>query len=196
MIRSSLLLSSADQPPQFILITSMMPQEGKTSTALNLARTLAQVTDKVLIIDADMRKPRIHQILGLDNRVGLSSFLSGNVSDTIILPTGEEKIRVIPAGPIPPNPAELISSQRMKILLKELAKDYAFIIIDSPPISHLADGLILSTLVDGTVLVTRTGKTTFEAFGAGIKKLQDFKPHILGVILNAMSSRFSGRQVL
>ncbi|MHB8809917.1 MAG: GumC family protein [Desulfobulbaceae bacterium] len=194
MIRSSLLLSSADQPPQFILITSMMPQEGKTSTALNLARTLAQVTDKVLIIDADMRKPRIHQILGLDNRVGLSSFLSGNVSDTIILSTGEEKIRVIPAGPIPPNPAELISSQRMKILLKELAKDYSFIIIDSPPLSHLADGLILSTLVDGTVLVTRTGKTTFEEFGAGLKKMQDFKPHILGVILNAMASRFSGRQ--
>lgn len=194
MIRSSLLLSSADQPPQFILITSMMPQEGKTSTALNLARTLAQVTDKVLIIDADMRKPRIHQILGLDNRVGLSSFLSGNVSDTIILSTGEEKIRVIPAGPIPPNPAELISSQRMKILLKELAKDYSFIIIDSPPLSHLADGLILSTLVDGTVLVTRTGKTTFEEFGAGLKKMQDFKPHILGVILNAMASRFSGPQ--
>lgn len=194
MIRSSLLLSSADQPPQFILITSMMPQEGKTSTTLNLARTLAQVTDNVLIIDADMRKPRIHQILGLDNRVGLSSFLSGNVSDTIILSTGEEKISVIPAGPIPPNPAELISSQRMKILLKELAKDYSFIIIDSPPLSHLADGLILSTLVDGTVLVTRTGKTTFEEFGAGLKKMQDFKPHILGVILNAMSSRFSGRQ--
>lgn len=192
IIRSSLLLSSADQPPQFILITSMKAQEGKTSTALNLARTLAQVTDNVLIIDADMRRPRMHQILQLENSVGLSSFLSGNVNDTVILPTPDEKIRVIPAGPIPPNPAELLSSQRMKILLKELAKDYSFIIIDSPPISHLADGLILSTLVDGTVLVTRTGKTTFEEFGAGIKKFQDFKPHILGVILNAMSSRILG----
>lgn len=194
MIRSSLLLSSADQPPQLILITSMKAQEGKTSTAVNLARTLAQVTDNVLIIDADMRKPRIHQLLALDNHVGLSSFLSGNVSETIILPTGEDKIRAIPSGPIPPNPAELISSQRMKILLKELAKEYSFIIIDSPPLSHLADGMILSTLVDGTVLVTRSGKTTFEEFSAGIKKLQDFKPHILGVILNAITPRFSGLQ--
>jgi|GEM_PF-465408 len=192
IIRSSLLLSSADHPPQLILITSMMSQEGKTSTTINLARTLAQVSDSVLIIDADMRKPRVHQILNLDNSAGLSSFLSGNISETVILATHDEKIKVIPAGPVPPNPAELISSQRMKLLLKELAKEYSFIIIDSPPLSHLADGMILSTLVDGTVLVARSGKTTFEEFSAGIKKLQDVNPHILGVILNAIVPRFAG----
>ena len=195
MIRSSLLLSSADHPPQIILITSMKAQEGKTTTVLNMARTLAQVADKVLVIDADMRKPRIHTLLGTSNSTGLSSFLSGNIDEQVVLPAGENKIHVIPAGPIPPNPAELLSSQRMKILLKQMMKEYNFIIIDSPPIIHLADGLILSTMVDGTLLVTRTNKTTFEVFNAGLKKLNDFKPRILGVVLNALGSRFGGPQL-
>ena len=195
MIRSSLLLSSADHPPQIILVTSMKAQEGKTSTVLNLARTMSQVAERVLIIDADMRKPRIHSLLEVPNTSGLSSFLSGNIDEQIVHPTAEDKIRVVPAGPIPPNPAELLSSQRMKILLKQLVKEYDYIIIDSPPIIHLADGLILSTMVDGTLLVTRTNKTTFEMFAAGLKKLNDFKPHILGVVLNAMGTRFAGPQL-
>lgn len=194
LIRSSLLLSSADHPPQIILISSMKPQEGKTSTALNLARAMAQVADKVLLIDADMRKPRVHSLLGVTNETGLSNFLSGNIDEYHIHKTNEDKIYILPAGPIPPNPVELISSQRMKILIKQLSKDFDYIIIDSPPIINLADGLVLSTMVDGIVLVTRTGKVTFEMFNAGLKKLQDFKPHILGVILNAMSVRFSGPQ--
>ena len=194
MIRSSLLLSSADHPPRTILITSMKAQEGKTSIALNLARTMAQVADKILIIDADMRKPRMHSLLGVQNTTGLSSFLSGNIDEKIVHSGKDNNISVIPSGPIPPNPVELISSQRMKTLLQEMSGIYDYIIIDSPPIIHLADGLILSTLVDGTVLVTRAGKTTFDIFNAGLKKLNDFKPHILGVILNAMSSRVSGPQ--
>ncbi|HER63476.1 MAG TPA: polysaccharide biosynthesis tyrosine autokinase [Desulfobacteraceae bacterium] len=194
LIRSSLLLSSADHPPQIILISSMKPQEGKTSTALNLARAMAQVADKVLLIDADMRKPRVHSLMGVTNETGLSNFLSGNIDEYITHKTKEDKIYILPAGPIPPDPVELITSQRMKILIKQLSKDFDYIIIDSPPIIHLADGLVLSTLVDGIVLVTRTGKITFEMFNAGLKKLQDFKPHILGVILNAMNPRFSGPQ--
>jgi succinoglycan biosynthesis transport protein ExoP len=193
MIRSSLLLSSADRPPQTILVTSMKAQEGKTSTSLNLARTLAQVSSgKVLIIDADMRKPRMHSLLRVPNEVGLSTYLSGNIEEGITLPTSGGKIDVIPSGPIPPNPVELVGSQRMKKLLKTLTKTYDFIIVDSPPIIQLADGLILSTQVDGTILVTRAGKTTIDVFNAGLKKLNEFKPHILGVILNGMSTRISG----
>ena len=194
MIRSSLLLSSADRPPQTILVTSMKAQEGKTSTSLNLARTLSQITGKILLIDADMRKPRLHSVLRVPNEVGLSTYLSGNIEEEIILSTSEDKIDVIPSGPIPPNPVELISSKRMKTLLTEMAQKYDFVIVDSPPIIQLADGLILSTLVDGTVLVTRVGKTTFDIFNAGLKKLNEFKPHILGVILNGLSTRISGPQ--
>lgn len=189
MIRSSLLLSSADQPPQTILVTSMKAQEGKTSTCLNLARSLSQIAGKILVIDADMRKPRLHKLLKVANDKGLSSYLSGNVAADLALVTPEDKIHLIPSGPVPPNPVELVSSQRLKTLLKELGSTYDFIIIDSPPIINLADGLILSTLVDGTLLVTRVGKTTFDVFATGLKKLNDFKPHILGVVLNAMSSR-------
>lgn len=192
MIRSSLLLSSADHPPRTILITSMTAQEGKTSTALNLARTMAQMAGKVLIIDADMRKPRIHSLLNVPNNTGLSTYLSGNTDEKIVHRLPEKNIYVIPSGPIPPNPVELISSHRMIILLEDMARDYDFIFIDSPPIIHLADGLILSTLVDGTVLVARAGRVTTDIFMAGLKKLNDFKPHILGVVLNAMNVRLTG----
>ncbi len=192
LIRSSLLLSSADHPPQIILILSMKAQEGKTSTALNLARTMAQVAQRVLLIDADMRKPRLHSLLRVPNETGLSSFLSGNIDEYVTHATREEKIYLLPAGPIPPNPVELISSQRLKILLKQLEKDFDYIIIDSPPIINLADGLVLSTMADGTVLITRAGKTTFDTFKLGLKNLNEFRPRILGVILNGLSSRLSG----
>ena len=192
MIRSSLLLSSADKPPKTILVTSMKAQEGKTSTSLNLARTMSQISDRILIIDADMRKPRIHSLLNIPNDKGLSSYLSGNIDDNIIHKIDNTNINIIPSGPIPPNPVELISSHRMKKLLEIMGKKYDFVFIDSPPIIHLADGLILSTMVDGTVLVARAGEVTFDIFNAGLKKLNDFKPHILGVILNAMSTRLTG----
>ena len=186
MIRSSLLLSSADRPPRTIAVTSMTSQEGKTSTALNLARTMAQISEKVLLIDADMRKPRIHTLFNLTNISGLSTFLSGNTDEEIVHCMVEDNLSVITSGIIPPNPAELLSSTRMKMLLESMEQDYDFIFIDTPPISHLADGLIISTLVDGTVLVARAGKITYDIFNDGLKKLQDFKPHILGVILNRL----------
>ena len=192
MIRSGLLLSSADHPPRTLLVTSMTPQDGKTTTAINLARTMAQVSDKVLLIDADMRKPRLHILLGLPNNVGLSSFLSGSVDEKEVRSLTDENINVITSGPIPPNPAELLSSKRMQDMLQELASIYDFIIIDSPPIGQLADALILSTKVDGTVLVVRAGKTTYEMFSSGLKKMLELQPHILGVILNGVSSKISG----
>jgi len=192
MIRSSLLLSSADKPPKTILLTSITAQEGKTSTALNIARTMSQIADRILIIDADMRKPKMHALLGITNTTGLSNYLSGNIDGQIVHHSPEEKISIIPAGPIPPNPVELISSRRMKSLLQNMGRIYDYIIIDSPPILHLADGLILNTLVDGTVLVVRAGMTTYEMFTTGLKKLNEFNPHILGVILNAMNNKMMG----
>ena len=192
MIRSSLLLSSADHPPRTILITSMKAQEGKTSTSINLARTMAQMSGKVLIIDADMRKPSVHSLLDVPNNTGLSSYLSGNADEKIIHQLAGKNLHVIPSGPIPPNPVELISSHRMKTLLADMRREFDCIIIDSPPIIHLADGLILSTLVDGTVLVARVGSVTTDIFMAGLKKLSNFRPHILGVVLNGMNTRLTG----
>lgn len=203
IIRSNLLLSSADHPPRTILITSMKPQEGKTSTTLNLARTMAQVSDRVLIIDADMRKPKLHKIMGIALDTGLSSYLSGNMDELIIQAQpgenilihepDEEGIHLIPAGPIPPNPVELISSQRMKDLLAEMRSKYDYVFIDSPPVINLADAIILSTLTEGTIIVSRGGKTTYDEFTSGLKKFTEIKPHILGVILNALSSRAMAR---
>ena len=192
LIRSSLLLSSADHPPRTILVTSTAPQDGKTTTSINLARTMAQGGARVLLIDADMRKPRIHSTFGIPNSKGLSSYLSGNADEDILSPLPDEAISVITSGPIPPNPAELLESKRMKKLLDKMLETHETIILDSPPIGHLVDGLILSTLVDGTLLVSRAGKTTYDLFGSGLKKLQDINAPILGVIVNALSAKVVG----
>jgi capsular exopolysaccharide synthesis family protein len=139
-----------------------------------------------------MRKPRNHSTFAIDNTLGLSSYLSGNVDEGIITTLPDEKISIITSGPIPPNPSELLESRRMKELLKQLMESYDFVIIDSPPIGHLVDGLILSTLVDGTVLVARAGKTTYDQFGNGLKKIKDINAHILGVVVNAMNAKIAG----
>ena len=192
LIRSSLLLSSADHPPRTILVTSTGPQEGKTTTSINLARTMAQGEHKVLLIDADMRRPRLHTMFGISNGVGLSSYLSGNSDEDIISPPAGEQIHVIPSGPIPPNPAELLESKRMRQLLRKMSTNYDFIIFDSPPIGHLVDGLIVSTLVDGTVLVVRAGTTTYDTFNNGLKKIIDIQAPVLGVVLNRMNAKLAG----
>jgi capsular exopolysaccharide synthesis family protein len=192
LIRSALLLSSADHPPRSLLVTSMSTQDGKTTTSINLARTMAHGSDRVILVDADMRKPRIHFTFGLDNTSGLSSYLSGNVDDNIITTLPDEKISIITSGPVPPNPSELLESKRMQRLLKQLKEEYDFVVIDSPPLGHLVDPLILSTLVDGTVLVARAGKTTYDQFGSGLKKMRDIDAHILGVVVNAMNAKIAG----
>ena len=194
LIRSSLLLSSADHPPRTILVTSMATQDGKTTSSVNLARTMAFGGAKVLLIDADMRKPRVHNIFGIPNTLGLSNYLSGNIDEeekiTHTLP--DEGIHVVSSGPVPPNPAELLESKRMEQLLQHMSETYDVIIIDSPPVGHLVDGLILSKLVDGTLLVTRAGKTTYDLFGSGLKKMQDIKATILGVVVNSLSAKLAG----
>lgn len=193
LIRSSLLLSSADHPPRSILVTSAATQEGKTTTSINLARTMALGGAKVLLIDADMRKPRVHSTFGIPNTLGLSSYLSGNTDKEKLIHTlPDDEISVISSGPIPPNPAELLESKRMKQLLQHMSGTHDVIIIDSPPVGHLVDGLILSTLVDGTLLVTRAGKTTYDMFGSGLKKMQDINATILGVVVNSLSAKLAG----
>ncbi|MCI5119965.1 MAG: polysaccharide biosynthesis tyrosine autokinase [Candidatus Electrothrix sp. AUS4] len=173
LIRSSLLLSTPDRPPRTLLITSMMQQEGKSTTTKNLATILAQNDKKVLIVDCDMRRPRQHSMFGVDNSYGLSNYLSGNTDEqqpTLIKQVPESKIAVLPSGPNPPNPAELLSSKRMKILVNKSIERFDFVLLDSPPVQQVTDSLLLTGLVDGTVTVLRAGKTTFDMLDSGVKK--------------------------
>jgi polysaccharide biosynthesis transport protein len=186
LIRSSLLLSSPDHPPRSILITSMSPKEGKTSTTCNLARVLAQNDKKVLIIDCDMRRPRAHSLFNVPNSNGLSSYLAGNTERSVIRSIPDEPISLITSGPIPPNPAELLQSNRMELLVTEMLKIYDFVLLDSPPVQRVTDSLTLSTLVDGVLLVTRSGKTTYDMLGSGLKKMKDLHAPILGIVLNGL----------
>ncbi len=186
LIRSNLLLSSPDHPPRSILITSMLPKEGKTSTTCNLARVLAQNDKKVLIIDCDMRRPRTHSLFNVPNSKGLSNYLTGNIEKNSIRAIPDEPLSLITSGPTPPNPAELLQSNKMKVLMKEMLKIYDFVLLDSPPIQRVTDSLTLSTLVDGVLLITKSGKTTYDTLESGLKKMHDLHAPILGIVLNGL----------
>lgn len=187
LIRSSLLLSTPDNPPRSMLITSMAPKEGKTSTTSNLARILAQNNHKVLIIDCDMRRPRMHSFFAIPNSYGLSNYLAGNPEKNLLKSLPNEPLSLIPSGPIPPNPAELLNSEKMKLLIDEMLKQFDFVLLDSPPIQSVTDSLTLSKLVDGTLLITRSGETTYDMFESGLKKMREVRANILGIVLNGLS---------
>ena len=186
LIRTALLLSAAERPPRTILITSMNPREGKTATTINIARTLAQAGSKVLVINCDLRRPRMNTVMGAQSETGLSTYLAGSHNDKVIVAVKSERVTYMPSGPIPPNPAELLGSQRMRAMVEELAAEYDFVLLDTPPIQSVTDGLMLTSVVDGVIVVVRGGKTTFEALDNGIRKLREVKAHILGFVLNGV----------
>lgn len=195
-LRTALLLSSATKPPQNILVTSMGPEEGKTVTSLNLALTIAESDYSVLLIDSDLRKPRIHLIFGLNNEKGLSSFLAGTTSSIKVIRGPKKNLSIIPAGPLPPNPSELLSSHKLNELIRVLKDRYDIIIWDSPPLMTVTDGLILSKMLDGTVIVTKAGKTTYDIVRRGLKAIRgrrstDSESHILGIVINAVDVKKS-----
>jgi len=191
-LRTSLLLSQADHPPQVILVTSALPREGKTTSALNLAVTLAQLGDRTLIVDSDLRKPGIRRALGLTvgRDFGLSSYLAGvsSLDDVVITHPQIENLSALTTGPIPPSPADLLSSHRMRDAITYLRQKYKFIVIDSPPIMAATDAVILSALTDGVLLVVRSGETPKEAFTRTRDLLHAVKCRLLGVVLNAVDS--------
>jgi polysaccharide biosynthesis transport protein len=191
-LRTSLLLSRADHPPQVILVTSALPREGKTTAAANLAVTLAQLGDKTIVVDADLRKPGIGRLLNMSggNYAGLSSYLAGASSlDLVIVPHPTiPNLAAIPTGPLPPNPADLLSSHKVAELIAELRKRFKFIVIDSPPIMAATDAVILSVQTDGVLLVVRSGETPKQAFARTRDLLVSVKCNILGVVLNAVNA--------
>jgi capsular exopolysaccharide synthesis family protein len=185
-LRTSLLLSSAGQPPKTILVTSSQPSEGKTTTAINTAFMLAQTGAEVLIIDCDLRRPRLHTQFEVSNSRGLTTWLSGEKDlDSIIQPYARtSNLKILTSGPVPPNPAELLGSDEMRKLLGTLCERYQHIIIDSPPAISFTDASILSTMVDGVMLVVHGGRSSRAVVRRAKQQLLDVGAHIFGVVLN------------
>jgi polysaccharide biosynthesis transport protein len=187
VLRTSVLLSSTEKPPKTILVTSGQPGEGKTTTVVNTAISLAQLGASVLIIDCDLRKPAVHKVLGVDNVAGLTGYLSGRTKiDDAIQTLPIPNLSVLTSGRIPPNPAEMISSTKMKEMLRMLGERYEHIIIDSPPLLRVTDPVILSTMVDGVILVVHGGKSTREVVRRTRQELSVAGARIFGVVLNNM----------
>jgi len=182
-LRTSILLSSADSPPKTILVTSSQPREGKTASAINIAIALSQLDKKVLLLETDLRKPRIAKSFKIYSKIGISNFLSGDIdANQIIYRTSIPNLFIIPSGPIPPNPAELLATAKMDSLLEGCKKSFSFIVLDSPPILVVTDAQLLANKVDGVVLVVYGGMTPKDAVKLGKEKLQNCK--IIGVVLN------------
>ena len=187
-LRTSLLLSNLGAPPKVIMVTSALPQEGKSTTSINCAVVLAQKGVRVLLIDADLRRPSIHKTLGMGPRSGLSNVLTGSttleqsITRTSILPN----LYVLPAGTPPPNPAELLASSNMRDVLARLREEYDHIVIDTPPSLSVTDAVVLSPRADAVVLVIRSGQTTKQALRRARDLLTQVNAKVVGVLLNAV----------
>lgn len=193
VVRTSMLLSAAGNPPKTILVTSGQPGEGKTTTTVNTAISLAQLGSSVLIIDCDLRKPAAHKAFGITHTQGLSTYLSRDIEvDGLIHKLQIPNLSLLPCGPIPPNPAELLSSDRMKNLLGQLAERYDHILIDSPPLVSVTDPVILSTLVDGVILVVHGGKSTRAVVRRARQELSTVGAKVFGVVLNNLDLKRDG----
>lgn len=196
--RTNTLFTRVGEGCQKIVVTSTFAGEGKSVNCINMALTMAQTGLRVLIIDGDMRKPVVQKILELKSQYGLSEVLAGLTENNdyipghgIICKTVFENVDCLAAGHIPPNPAELLASGRMKSLLEELRKNYDYIFIDSPPILVVTDAAVLSKYVDGYILVVRAGRTQMEALQDTLQKLEQVSANMLGFILNDVESKSS-----
>jgi capsular exopolysaccharide synthesis family protein len=187
-LRTSLLLSHLGAPPKVIMVTSALPQEGKSTTSINCAVVLAQKGVRVLLIDCDLRRPSIHKTLGMGPRSGLSNVLTGSITlkQAITVAPTLPNLDVLPAGTPPPNPAELLASTNMRDVLAELRDKYDHIVLDTPPTLSVTDAVVLSPRADAIVLVIRSGSTTKQALRRSRDILMQVNARVSGVLLNAV----------
>jgi capsular exopolysaccharide synthesis family protein len=184
VLRANLLFSPADHPLRVVLVTSAAPDEGKTFTAVNLAVSLAEIGKRVLLVDADMRKPRLHHLFHLDNDEGLSDILAGVCQPRPQITSRAKNLHVVPCGPVPSNPADLLASEAMATFLGEQRELYDFVVLDSPPVGVVSDALVLGRISDGAIMVVKGTKTPRRQVEKAVSALADLEIRILGVALN------------
>lgn len=195
-IRANIMFSAIKKGCKTIVITSALPNEGKTTTTVNLAVTISQADQRVLLIDGDLRKPKIHQYFSLSNAPGLTNYLSDTISGkksadlfSIIHPTQYENLSVICSGSIPPNPAELLGSDFMADFLEQASNDFDYIIIDTPPVNVVSDSLPLIRESDGVVLIVRSNQSTHPELQKALSSLEFIDAKILGFVVNFTESK-------
>lgn len=190
-IRTSMQFSMIDKELRTLLCTSGSPSEGKSTTTSNLAVTLAQQGQKVLLVDADLRKPTIHQVLQVSNKRGLSSLITKKVAikDAVVTKTNVNGLHVLTSGPIPPNPSEMLGSSAMGELIDELLELYDIVLFDTPPILAVADALVLANYCDGAILVLRSHQTEKKNLVKAKELLHRSNVNVLGAVLNGVDSK-------
>ena len=189
-IRTSVQFATMDRPGQVLLVTSPNAGDGKSTTAANLAVTMASAGKRVVLVDGDLRKPSLHQIFNLENRMGLTSaLLSGNGARTCIQSSGFDNLSVLTSGPLPPNPSELLSSPRMRDLVETLRREADAVVMDSPPALVVTDATLLAALADGTILVAEAGRTRSAALRQAVDGLSRATDRLSGVVLNKTGRR-------
>lgn len=197
-IRANIMFSVIKKGCKRIIVSSSNPSEGKTTTTVNLAVTISQAEQKVLLIDADLRKPKIHQYFSIPNAPGLTNYLGDSFTNkgktdlfSVIHSTEYENLSVLCSGSIPPNPAELLGSELMSEFLNDISNDYDYIIIDTPPINVVSDALPLIRESDGVVMVVRQNKTTHPELQKALQSLEFIDAKLLGFVVNFVESKAS-----
>ncbi|TWT21076.1 polysaccharide biosynthesis tyrosine autokinase [Luteimonas marina] len=192
-VRTALQFSTDNGVPKVLLITSPSASEGKSTTAHTLARNFAQLGKRVLLIEGDLRNPSLHRVLGVRSETGLSSLLAGAASASeVIMTTDDERLKVVLAGPLPPNPAELLSGSRLLSMLTVAAERFDQVIIDGPPVLGIADAPILSNIAGGTLLVIQAGNTRIKTAQAAIKRLAAARAHVIGALITHYDAKVAG----
>jgi len=192
-IRTSLQFLDVDNPPRAMVVTSAVPNEGKTTTALNLAFALGESGHRVLLVEADLRRPRLARYLGMVENVGMTNVLSGAAElDEVLQPTVNPAVTVLASGPHPPNPSELLGSSRLQTMLATLRLQFDYIVFDAPPLLPVTDGAVLTALTDGAILVARHGHTERDKLARAAENLRGVDGRVLGTILNMVPVKSSG----
>lgn len=192
-IRTNIIFSSAGMTLRRLLVTSAGPQEGKSTAVINLGIIFAQGGKRVLIVDSDLRRPRLHRAFNVARKRGLTNLIMGeSTTEEVIVKTEVPGVDLIPCGPIPPNPSELLGSVRMREISEELAERYDLVLFDSPPVVAVTDSVVMSKIVDGVVLIAKAGKTTREILTKAVRQLADVETHVLGSVLNDFNIRGAG----
>ena len=185
IIRTNIQFSSIDHVIRTLVVTSPTPGVGKTTTIANLGVVMAQQDKKVLLIDADLRKPTLHYLFMKDNQIGLTSALTNNLKrEEVIKPTSIKDLEILTSGPIPPNPSELLSSKKMEKLIDDLKNYYDILLFDCSPILHISDAQILANLCDGSIMVIKSGETKKEDAVIATNSLSNCKAKLIGAVLN------------